>query len=221
MQQENNTPVMQNDAELKKSVKTGMGLVVFAVIMTVIALGACGFIIYTKVTEDKRISDAVSEKCLTPADTTQAPVENSTTPSTEAPDIVSNTPVQYTDYLYVGEWGLKIKLPEDYYVKYRYIPDTGSDTKGILELTASRKNAQQWPNYGNFDNGGAVIKVYRLDHENTEPASAPKFITKIGNYYYYEVTPQQCALIDDCAGEQAVFEALDAVFSNADNYSAI
>ena len=62
--QEKNASVAQNDAELKKSVKSGMGLVVFAVVMTVVALGACGFAIYTKATENKRIDDAVSERCL-------------------------------------------------------------------------------------------------------------------------------------------------------------
>lgn len=231
MAEEGSAAMAQNDAELKKSIKSGMGLVVFAVVMTVIALGSIGFIIYNKVTEEKRIDDAVSERCLTPANSVEGPIVSgdssdmvisNTTDCIDSDDSEPTTSsVNTAEYLYIGEWGLKVKLPSDYYVKYRFEPDTGSEVKGSLALSASPKNAQQWQNFGNYDNGGAVIKVFRMDHENTELASAPKFIGKIGDYYYYERTPQQCAVIDDCDRENAVYEALDAMFGDINNYSAI
>ena len=49
MADEMGTAAIQDDAELKKSIKSGMRLVVFAVVMTVVALGSIGFIIYNKV----------------------------------------------------------------------------------------------------------------------------------------------------------------------------
>lgn len=228
----NNSTSEQGNAELQKSVKSGMGLVVFAVIMTVVALAACGILIYTKATEDKRISDAVNSKCLTPADSSQAPVEGNTNPSSDTPEIADNTTpsdnatpsdatVNTGDYLYVGEWGYKIKLPSTHYVKYRYEPNTGSEHKGTLYLSAQDKNAQQWPNYGNFDNGGSVIQVFRLDHENTEPASAPKLIGIFDGYYYYEARSQQCAVFDDCENENAILNVLETTFLDANNYSKI
>lgn len=231
MADEMGTAAVQNDAELKKSIKSGMGLVVFAVAMTVIALGSIGFIIYNKVTEEKRIDNAVSERCVTPAnsvegptvsgDSSDVPIADTTNCTNSDNSGTATASVNSAEYLYIGEWGLKVKLPSDYYVKYRFEPDTGSVVKGSLALSASSKNAQQWQNYGNYDNGGAVVTIIRMDHENTEPASAPKFIGKIGDYYYYERTPQQCAVIDDCDGENAVYKALDAMFGDINNYSAI
>lgn len=231
MADEMGTATVRNDAELKKSIKSGMGLVVFAVVMTVIALGSIGFIIYSKITEEKRIDNAVSERCVTPANSVEGPTISGNPDDVTVTDTTNcinsdnsgttTASVNSAEYLYIGEWGLKVKLPSDYYVKYRFEPDTGSVVKGSLALSASPKSAQQWSNYGNYDNGGAVATIFRMDHENTEPASAPKFIGKIGDYYYYERTPQQCAVIDDCDGEGAVFDALDAVFSDINNYSAI
>ena len=101
--QEKNASVAQNDAELKKSVKSGMGLVVFAVVMTVVALGACGFAIYTKATENKRIDDAVSERCLVPASSVEGvPVAGD--PSSA--NITDNTNC-ISDNTNLGRWYLR------------------------------------------------------------------------------------------------------------------
>lgn len=224
MAEEGSAAMTQNDAELKKSIKSGMGLVVFAVVMTVIALGSIGFIIYNKVTEEKRIDDAVSERCVTPASSIEGPTISGDSSSVEISDATNcvnsgDGASSDSDYIYISEWGLKIKKPADYYVWYRFEPDTGSEVKGKLSLSASRKDAQAWANYGNFDGGGQIVSIYRMDHENTQVASAPKFIGKIGDYYYYERTPQAC-YSDDCEGELAAFNALDAVLSDINNYYA-
>lgn len=233
--QERNASVAQNDAELKKSVKSGMGLVVFAVVMTVVALGACGFAIYTKATENKRIDDAVSERCLVPASSVEGvPVAgdpssaNITNNTNCISDNTNAATANASDYVYVADWGVKIKKPENYFVWYRVEPDTGSATKGKLVLSASPSDAQTWPNYGDFDNGHGLLYIYRRDGNVTlweAGGSTPNYLGSFGGYSYFYSGPQACSSHlqeyggDACQREQDVFNTLKDTMGNLDNWS--
>lgn len=233
MADEMGTATVQNDAELKKSIKSGMGLVVFAVVMTVIALSSIGFIIYSKVTEEKRIDNAISERCLTPASAVEGvPVagnpDGAGTPAAMNcvnSDDANAASVNTAEYIYIADWGVKVKKPTDYYMYYRVIPDTGSFPGAKLELSASHKEAQQWANYGNFDNGGRLLQIVRTSDQNAFDGvgSGPALIGQIGDYYYWYYTPQACSSSEQqyCQQENDIFNAIKPAFADINNWSAI
>lgn len=228
MAEENQPSAQKVDYELKRSVKSGMGLVVFAVVMTVVAIAAGIYIVVDKMTEQDRINDAVSQKCLTPADAKQGVIDDGTTaPETNIPDIADSTVTpNASDYIYVADWGVKVKKPENYYIWYRVIPDTGSAYGARLQISGSKKDAQAWVNYGNFDNGGQLINVLRTTNpdEFAAAGSAPVLIGRVGDYYYFYNGPQACSEAmqgntQACQDENAVFNDLKDTFSNVNNWS--
>lgn len=229
MAEENQSSAQNVDYELKRSVKSGMGLAVFAVVMTIVAIAAGIYIVIDKMTDEKRINDAVSQKCLTPADPKQGVIEdnNATAPEETIPDIADSTVTpNASDYIYVADWGVKVKKPSDYYIWYRVIPDTGSAYGARLQISGSKKDAQAWPNYGNFDNGGQLISVLRTtnEHEFDQTGSAPILIGKVGDYYYFYSGPQACSEAmqgntEACQAENAVYNDLKTVFSDVNNWS--
>ena len=228
MAEEDQSSAQKVDYELKRSVKSGMGLAVFAVVMTVVAIAAGIYIVVDKMTDEKRINDAVSQKCLTPADAKQGVIDDGTTaPETTIPDIVDSTVTpDASDYIYVADWGVKVKKPSDYYIWYRVIPDTGSAYGARLQISGSKKDAQAWPNYGNFDNGGQLISVLRTTNpdEFAGTGSAPVLIGQVGDYYYFFSGPQACSEAmqgntEACQAENAVYNDLKAVFSDVNNWS--
>ena len=222
----------QSDAyELKRSVKNSMGLVVFAVVMTVVSIAAGVYIVIDKMTDQKRIDDAVSKNCLTPADPSLAvpTIDDIDDDGGSSASIATDTITpNASDYIYVEEWGVRIKKPADYYVWYHYEPDTGSSTKGKLVLSASPTDAQAWLNYGDFDGGRGLLYIYRRDASVTaweDPGSAPKFIGSYNGYSYFYSDPQACSshLVeygsDACQREESVYNALRDTMTNLDNWS--
>ena len=231
MAEENQSSAQDVDYELKRSVKSGMGLAVFAVVMTIVAIAAGIYIVIDKMTDEKRINDAVSQKCLTPADPKQGVIEdnNATAPEETIPDIADSTITpNVSDYIYVADWGVRIKKPEGYYVWYRVEPDTGSATKGRLALSASPSNAQTWQNYGDFDGGRGLLYIYRRDGNVTEweaGGSTPMYLGSFDDYSYFYSGPQACSahLVelggDACQREEAIFNTLKDTMGNFDNWS--
>lgn len=235
VEENSSTPAQPVVAEAKKSGKN-VGLIVFATIMTVLALGAGIFIAIDKATEGKRIDDAVSQKCASATKQEQTPASQGTpiedngssSAATDCIDAPNSTTSNASDYIYIADWGVRIKKPEGYYVWYRVEPDTGSSTKGKLELSASPTNAQVWSNYGDFDDGGQLLTIYRRDGSVTEweaGGSIPSPIGSFGGYSYFYSGPQACSAAvgdlggDACQREQDVYNALKDNFTNLDNWS--
>jgi len=220
----------ESDAyELKRSVKNSMGLVVFAVVMTVVSIAAGVYIVIDKMTDQKRIDDAISKNCLTPADPSQAvpTIDDVDSGSGSSAGIATDTVTpNANDYIYVADWGVKVKKPSDYYIWYRVIPDSGSAYGARLQISAGKKDAQAWRNYGDFDNGGQLLNILRTtnadEFENT--ASGATLIGQVGDYYYYYNGPQACsgAMMGDteaCQAENAVYNDIKAVFGDISNWS--
>lgn len=229
MAEEDQSSAQNVDYELKRSVKNGMGLAVFAVVMTVVAIAAGIYIVVDKMTDEQRINDAISENCLTPADPKQGvpTVDPDNGNGTVVPDITDSTVTpDASDYIYIADWGVKVKKPSDYYVWYRVIPDTGSFPGAKLELSASHKDAQAWSNYGDFDNGGKLLQIVRTTDRNAFDGvgSGPSLIGQIGDYYYWYYTPQACSAAmngdyDSCMRENDVFNAIKPTFADLNNWS--
>ena len=220
------------NAELKSSVKKGMGLVVFAVIMTVLALGAGVYIVIDKTTDEKRINDAVSSKCVSKSDDNNSqiqPIDNNNVPCGSNTDIADNTTTaNASDYVYVEEWGVRIKKPAGYYVWYRYEPNTGSAVMGKLVLSASPTYAQTWQNFGDFDGGHGLLYIYRRDANTTQweaGGSNPTYIGSYNGYNYFYSGPQACSSHlaeyggDVCQREENIFNTLRDSMTSLDNWS--
>jgi len=221
------TEVQESPEDLKRSIKNGMGLVVLSVTMTIIAIGACAFAVYTRMSASESINDCAyrdDTKTIKPDN-----VDPSSNPSIDTPEIAGDTEIVNTsEYLYVGEWGVKIKLPSDQYVWYRYIPNTGSQALGTLVLTADSKEAHEYHNYGDYDEGFGLLHIYRMEAGVTEwpgRESAPAYIGTFNGYSYFYSTPQSCSKLasqnNACQEEQNVFHTLRDTFINLDNWSTI
>ena len=133
-------------------------------------------------------------------------------------------------YIYVSNWGLKIKLDDNMeFATYTYNYDR-SDLYSVMYVSGAPKNNQIVPSYTDLNNCklglGAVSRVgvdrYELDKANYKEGDAyvrEPFMTRDGYAYFYSHPQAICS--DDKDGEVKMASYIESMLSNPDNYSAI
>ncbi|MBQ9180578.1 hypothetical protein IJ135_00570 [Candidatus Saccharibacteria bacterium] len=229
-------PVFKNDAPKKNN-----GMMIGLIVACIVAVGGIAFGAFGMISggqDTTKLQQQVAtlqQQNAELAGQITAETITITTPSEEEvelePVVVENT----SDFIYVGEWGLKIAIPEDLsFVSYRYLKSPFSAGAGYgeyLGVSAVQANAVEGlPAFANpFVNYGMMCYVDRfpVDTDATQvnaAANLGQFIMSDGDYNYYFVGPQATYSAGDearSAIEISSVEIIKNMLTNPENYSAI
>ena len=136
-------------------------------------------------------------------------------------EIVDSTKENPEDYIYVGEWGIKIKiLNELSNISYEYLGDGYHRSCRTLGVSASTKGDGSKPSFVKTggDNGDYLGYVMRCPKEDFYPYGAVINIDDPNYSYYYERIQHYITQTD---WESESVDTVNNMLMNPDNYSAI
>ena len=208
--------------------KSGNGLKIATVIASVIAVCGIGFGIYGMVQSSQKDSQISDLKV-------QIKGDDGTITTIEKPEIETNSNNETTvtivdsaiknedtkDYIYIGEWGIKIKISDELTnINYQYVGDGYHDSCRTLELTASTKGDGSKPSFIKtvLDERSSLGAVMRCPKEDFYPYGTSIDIDDPVYSYYYE-GPQLSFTQTDWESESV--NAIKDMFMDPANYSAI
>ena len=217
------TPIMESGKQ-----GNGKGLKIVTALACVVAACGIGFGVYGMIQssqKDNQISDLK----------VQVKDNNGTITTIETPEIETTTDNGTTvtitdtvaatenteDYIYIGEWGTKIKISDELTnISYAYVDDNSKDTCGVLMLTASTKGDGSKPDF--VRSSGQVSDylgaINRCSNEDARPYGTPVDIDDPGYTYHYDAIQYSITNTD---WESESVEAIKNMLTNPDNYSAI
>jgi hypothetical protein len=216
---------MENAVSSAANGKSGKGAKIVATIASVVALAGIGFGVYGMIqansTKDLKIE-------VKNADGTTSTIEADKIEVKDGNTAVISEPTEKEDssrYVYLGEWGLKIKLDDNMeFATYLYSYNT-DQAFSYVHVSGAPKNGQVVPKYADFDvcslGLGAVsrVPVERYEAEKDNDYAREPFMTRDGYAYFYSHPQALCS--DDRDGELKMAEYIEKMLSNPDNYSAI
>lgn len=208
--------------------KKSHGLVICLIAALLVAAGGIGFGIYMLIsgqqTEDrykKQISSLQST--INQMQSSESEVIVVTTPDSEEVELASPTNVDPADYVYVGEWGMKIAIPEGLStVGYTFSQNAGATSIGISGVNcATEGQCQYFPAFGS-----AVLGMVNRVSTNTSSESLGNVGTALfsdDEYTYYYLGPQAATSTDEneATWEESTTQMIRDMLTNPENYSAI
>ena len=202
----------------KMSKKQIIGLVV----LSLIAIGGVLFGIYGMNSQNEQIAQLTvratdAEGKVAQLETNQITIVDSDGGTTEITDSVTVNDINTEDYIYVGEWGLKIKiLDEMVIVRYKFANGT-DDSSSLCVMGYNKKDIQGTPSF--IDNDEYLACVSRVVKDSS---SYGALIMSDDKYDYLFNGAQTYYSNDgDVDWEKESRELMSRAFGNADNYSAI
>ncbi len=206
--------------------KSGNGLKIATAIACVVAVCGIGFGIYgimQSSQKDSQISDlrvqvdnlngriaALGDKEIENANENDVVI-----------GVIDSTKENPEDYIYVGEWGIKIKiLNELSNISYEYLGDGYHRSCRTLGVSASTKGDGSKPSFVKTggDNGDYLGYVMRCPKEDSYPYGAVINIDDPNYSYYYERIQYSITQTD---WESESVDTVKNMLMNPDNYSAI
>lgn len=217
METENNinfNPQPTEEAPKKPSNKSRIAIIILAII----ALAGIGFGSFGLIQNNQKAQEikVLQEAKINAGSAIKTEI------STE-PAIKTKNPA---DYIYIGEWGIKIKKPQDLKVTvytYKIMTDTES-----LNIYGFNTVQQGLPNFVDRDRGNDGLGVIFKRHKDEEipPQSPTELVYSDGEYNYYAYVPLDDGYEGsyDTDKEDWKAENRDLIYnmiSNPENYSKI
>ncbi len=204
--------------------KKGKGMVLGLILLALLAAGGIGFGVWAMMDGNSQ----VAKKDATIKDLKQQNsdlLEQLDNASATTDDPGANEAVNTEDYIYVGEWGLKIKIPEGLSsVSYDY---TRNSNGPALAITGAEYGGVLMPNaypIGSINVGiiglGSVQRFVK--GAEIEPTSPPSFVFSDDSYDYYYHTPQELYQVDSVEEEErqnSIVKLVKEMFTTPENYS--
>ncbi|MBQ3473986.1 hypothetical protein IJH24_00950 [Candidatus Saccharibacteria bacterium] len=209
------TPVVDNKQ------KNGNGLKIATAIACVVAVCGIGFGAYGMIQstqKDSQISDLkVQIKDSEEATTTiKIPDEAETTIENEATLAV-------TDYIFIEDWGLKIKMPEELkmisymFQHYKY---EGQEDRTSVVITGTEENVEELPDYANLNKCHGLGSISRrAKGSQIVGNTAPVFSDANWDYHYGSPQVNCSENASELEQEQNIVKILQDILTNPDNYS--
>ena len=219
------TPVIDNKQ------KSGNGLKIATAIACVVAVCGIGFGVYGMMQssqKDSQISDLkVQIKENDGTITTIETPEIETTTDNGTTITIVDSPVKNEnpeDYIYVGEWGIKIKIPEELkmasyaFQHYKY---AGQEDRMSLAVTGTTTDVNVLPDFGNIEECGGLGTVGRLK-KGTETLDGGLIFSDDSYDYYYSSPQAACSASgSEQELEIAALNLIKQMLTNPNNYSKI
>lgn len=171
--------------------KPGKGVAIAAVLFALLAAGGIGFGVYTMMNSKKQ-EDALNEQIAT--------LKKQNSELMEQIGEAGGSTVDTEDYIYVGEWGIKFKIPDNLqYVSYEVRDFDYGDYAGVSLCVsgATTGHGDERPSFVK-DTTGFGLGIYVCLSKNTKSAEEGAWyaISPVGEYYIQ--------------GPQAVFDEMTA-----------
>lgn len=208
-----------------KPKKKSHAMVIGMVFLTILAIGGIGFGIWAWTTgfaQNMKHEEEIMDLRSQLAEATQ-PVEEDTTEEEEIKTDCEekNEDVDTADYIYVGEWGLKIKIPDDLAnLSYEYLDDGYQRTCRTLGVSASTVRDGTKPAFvkTGSEKGDYLGYVSRCPKNDKYPYGAAIPIEDTKYDYYYDRIQYSITQTD---WEAESVHAIETMLTTSENYSDI
>ena len=222
------------DEKNKMSKKQIIGLVV----LSLIAIGGVLFGVYGMNSQNEQIAELKGQ--VSSADEKVAQLETEVAKNDDVAiddeveivddaNVVAADAVDTADYIYGGEWGLKIKMPENL-KRVRYDFESLTSSSSSLSIRGADYDGQYFPNMtevsrpdSDFILFGGVERIIKgTDVSYLLPV--PKFIFSDDSYDYYYIEkqiPHQAQAENEASRQDELINLLNDTLTNPDNYSTI
>lgn len=208
--------------------KKGKGAILGMILLGILAVGGISFGVWEMLdanTQKEQLNSQIST-LKQQNNELQGKLSEATSTSTTDIDVSIDTETVATDtadYIYVGEWGLKIKIPENLTVTgYKYAMLAGYAS---LELCGNTKSGQYFPDFADIDKNQSCLGSISRYPKGTEmsPASPPSLIFSDDQFDYYYRHPQSVFSTDENerTWEIESADAVEQMLSAPENYSKI
>ena len=224
----NNTPQTTpmnpgGDIVFKDKPKKNKGMIAGLIILALLAAGGIGFGVWAFLSgnqKEAKLNEQISDL--------QSQLANQPEVDETIVDVDTNSDVNTTDYIYVGEWGLKINTNEQlknisYYFDYR----SGAEGE-YLYINGVKNNIESTPSFLNTsteENWLACLSRYPIGTDiSADPSgSLGELVFSDDNYSYYYGHPQSTfsSNQNDLELETQTVELMKNLFTNQNNYSKI
>lgn len=197
------TPAVQNESSVVKAPegKRPNGMLIGLILCIVLAIGGIGFGVYEMISSNQKIADLENEIAeLKAALIVEEPEDGK--------------------FLYVGEWGLKIKIPEELTtVSYEYVPY--KDGSSSLTVAGATEGEFAFPDFASVEGTFGMAKIMRVPADLGFSYGEVIFSDDEYEYVYSGDLPLVSEGEELRVWEEESAAVVEAMLSNAENYSEI
>lgn len=225
---EANEPTFDNGPSVvgKKERKTGWVLAL--ILLFIIAAGGVGFGVWIYLdsnTQKDQLNSQINDLQQQNAELQdELASSNNTTINIDANGEAVNT----ADYIYVGEWGMKIKVPENlnnvsYKFSHGYAEGVG-ETTSVTVSGVLGEGMQKFADFTYNQSGLGIVTEFSKETAGSECVSS-RMVFSNDEYIYCYSHPQVLYSLgdpeSDSESEASAVDAIEGMLLNAENYSAI
>ena len=205
-----------NGVVFKDKPKKNKGMIVGIVILALLAAGGIGFGVWAYLSgnqKEAKLNEQISDLQTQLAE--QPEIDETIV------DVDTDSDINTADYIYVGEWGLKIKTPEE--LKVINYSVTESNYGSHLAVSGAKNlNDGKIPESANLEKAFAGAIVKSSSEDGFYPYGELIYTDDAGNKYYYEGPQADPELPEnELASWRECQAIIQEMLSNPDNYSAI
>ena len=218
----NNVNNSDNDVVFRDKPKKNIGVILGIILLVLIAAGGIGFGVWAMMdgnTQKNALNEQISSLKQQNNELQDKPDANSGNVTNVGGDVGT------ADYIYVGEWGIKIKIPEDL-VSINYIVGFSDLGNSALRVSGMKKpSGSGWALQDFADIRKNVLgSVVRFAKDAEIPKeSAPTIVFSNDEYKYAYYHPQAVYSIEESEQdwETASMELIRTMLTTSENYSSI
>ena len=210
--------VQKNDTVFRDKPKKNKGMIFGMVFLAILAIGGIGFGVWEMMdgkTQLAKKDEEIVELNNRLAEDNQSTSDETTVDNDETS---SNNAV---DYVYIGEWGLKIKIPEELnIIGYKFSESNYGEHLAIA--AAKTDNSENTFKYTDVDNffAGSIVKSNSED--GFYPYGTLVYTDSKQNKYYYEGPQADMGSTEEETNAwRAGASLVKEMITNSDNYSEI
>ena len=208
--------------------KKGKGMIIGLVLLALIAAGGIGFGVWAMMDGKTGREQLNSQIQSLQRQNSELLEEINSTSNATTNDPSAGTVVNTADYIYVGEWGLKIKIPEGLSsVSYRFGTRDGYTSVVVWGVDCSDGGCQYFPEYADVEkNTFGMGSIARYPKGTVfDVGSAPTLVFSDEEYDYYQYHPQAPYTLenpsDEATWEIRSTDIIGEMLSKPENYSKI
>lgn len=203
--------------------KSGNSLKIATAIACIVAVCGIGFGVYGMIQsfqKDNQISDLKVQ--IMDSEGTATTIETSDEVETT---MENEAAMDIADYIYVEDWGLKIKMPEDLkmisymFQHYKY---EGQEDRTSIVITGTKENVEQLPDYANLYKCHGLGSIGRQAKGSQVVGNTAPVFSDTNWDYHYDSPQVNCSTdVDELKQEESIVRLLKNTLTNPNNFLAI
>ena len=206
------------DIVFKDKPKKKTGLIIGILFLVLLAAGGIGFGIWAYLDGNQKTSDLNNQI---------SDLQNQLANQPEKEEIIINenteSDINPADYIYIGEWGIKIKIPSELNVTGYIYEKSGSSYGDGIALAGVKGNVNNIPEFAKIDSSSSAEGyLRRIENGGEFPYGALVYTDENNNNYYYE-HPQSIDSTDESMQNLEIesVNLFEQMLRDKNNYSKI